>query len=54
MKVNAQKRYAAIRQAKRTIYNIQRRKKLGIERPADKELLLQVSNTLKKYEAMEV
>lgn len=44
-------RYIGIKQAKRTIAKIERRKRLGKERPTDKQLLINAQNTIKKMES---
>lgn len=46
----AHSRYIGIKQAKRTIAKIERRKRLGKERPTDKQLLINAKNTITKLE----
>lgn len=49
----AHSRYIGIKQAKRTIAKIERRKRLGKERPTDKQLLINAQNTIKKLESFQ-
>lgn len=47
----AHSRYIGIKQAKRTIQKIERRQRLGHERPTDKQLLISAQATIRKLEA---
>jgi hypothetical protein len=47
----AHSRYVGIKQAKRTLQKIERRRRLGKERPTDKQLQLNCEATIRKLES---